>query len=222
MASTTATSASTSTGSEPITSTSQQSSTASSSNSPNNLNLYLQNDPARTGYNPSANFWLNYFNVLTGRMTREGAFHFRETVNRQNETRDVQRAEEYRDWNFRYSPVVTFLNDRIAELNHGQRMDASNVVCRRCPARLTPEGKVDRMSGGFEPTHGILICANEVRNRGHLEDVLAHEMVHAYDHLRFHADFRGEKDLRQAACTEVSFPILFALPHGLGRSWTAD
>lgn len=63
---------------------------------------------------------------------------------------------------------------------------------------------MERQSGGFEPAHGILICANEVRNRGHLEDVLAHEMVHAYDCLRFEVDFRGERNLKQAACTEVS------------------
>jgi hypothetical protein len=30
-------------------------------------------------------------------------------------------------------------------------------------------------------------------------------MVHAWDHLRFKVDFVGEKDLRQAACTEVSY-----------------
>lgn len=66
---------------------------------------------------------------------------------------------------------------------------------------------MERQSGGFEPAHGILICANEVRNRGHLEDVLAHEMVHAYDCLRFDVDFRGERNLKQAACTEVSGSI---------------
>lgn len=38
-------------------------------------------------------------------------------------------------------------------------------------------------------------------------------MVHAYDQLRFEVDFRGERDLRQAACTEVgSIFYLFQCP----------
>lgn len=209
MTSQTASSAPTSTAPEPTTPAPPNPSSAGASKPPsNNVSLYLENDPARTGYNPSTSFWLNYFNVLTGRMTNEGAFHFREDVHRKTEAADVQRAEGFRDWNFRYSPVVTFLNDRIAELNHGRRLDASNVICRRCPAHVTPEGKIARQSGGFEPEHGILICANEVRNRGHLEDIMAHEMVHAYDQLRFHVDFRGEQNLKQAACTEVRVFLL--------------
>jgi len=57
-----------------------------------------------------------------------------------------------------------------------------------------------RQGGGFSPDHGILICANEMRDRKHLEDTLAHEMVHAWDHLRWKVDWA---DLRHAACTEV-------------------
>jgi inner membrane protease ATP23 len=97
---------------------------------------------------------------------------------------------------------VRYLRDEVRKLNG--ELDESNVVCRRCPARLTEDGKVVRQSGGFSPDHGILLCANEVRNRSHLEDSLAHEMVHAWDHLRWKVDFLGEKDLRQAACAEVS------------------
>lgn len=151
---------------------------------------------------------MNYFKILTGQVTNEGIFHYREHRYRANEARDVARCEQYRDWLFAYSPTVRFLNDKIAELNHGQGMTPANVLCRRCPARLTAALQVERQSGGFEPAHGILVCANEVRNRGHLEDTLAHEMVHAYDQLRFEVDFRGERDLRQAACTEIRASML--------------
>ena len=74
-----------------------------------------------------------------------------------------------------------------------------------------------RQTGGFDPEYGIQICANELRNRGHLEDTMAHgmlpiyqtpshansfaEMVHAYDHLRFKLNWRD--DLRHAACAEI-------------------
>lgn len=41
-----------------------------------------------------------------------------------------------------------------------------------------------------------------MKDQGHLEDTMAHEMVHAYDHLRFKVDWTN--NLRHAACTEVS------------------
>lgn len=41
-----------------------------------------------------------------------------------------------------------------------------------------------------------------MRDQGHLEDTMAHEMVHAYDHLRFKVDWAN--NLRHAACTEVT------------------
>ncbi|KAK1768646.1 peptidase M76 family protein [Phialemonium atrogriseum] len=161
----------------------------------------LKNDPARTGYDPGVAWWMNYFRILTGRVTKEGAFHYREDRYRAHEERDCRRCEEYRDWLFAHSPTVRFLRERVSALNGS--LDASNVVCRRCPARLTEDGDVVRQSGGFSPGHGILLCANEIRDRGHLEDSLAHEMVHAWDHLRWKVDFAGEKDLRQAACAEI-------------------
>ncbi|OHF02594.1 peptidase M76 family protein [Colletotrichum orchidophilum] len=161
----------------------------------------LRNDPARTGFDPQTKWWMNYFNVLTGRMTAEGAFHYREARYRANEERDCKRCEEHRDWLLAFSPTVRFLNEKITALNG--TLDASNIQCRRCPARLTEDGEVHRQSGGFSPAHGIMICANEVRDRKHLEDTLSHEMVHAWDHLRWKVDWMGDLDLKHAACTEI-------------------
>lgn len=165
----------------------------------------ILNDPARTGFDPETKWWMNYFKILTGNMTPEGQFHYREWRYRVHEERDCKRCDEYRDWLFAYSPVVRFMSDRVRALNG--RLDAENVVCRRCPARLDEDGQVRRQSGGFSPDHGILLCANEVRDRKHLEDTLAHEMVHAWDHLRWKVDWTGDKDLKHAACAEVRFLI---------------
>ena len=82
------------------------------------------------------------------------------------------------------------MRENIAQLNGD--VNSSNIRCRRCDTRH---------SGGFDPDFGIRICANELRNQGHLEDTMAHEMVHAYDHLRFKTEWRG--NLRHAACAEV-------------------
>ncbi len=77
-------------------------------------------------------------------------------------------------------------------------INETNVRCRRC---------TKRQSGGFDPDYGIMICANEMRDQGHFEDTLAHEMVHAYDHLRFKVNWKD--DLRHAACAEVATPALY-------------
>lgn len=52
--------------------------------------------------------------------------------------------------------------------------------------------------------YGIQLCANEMRSQSHLEDTLAHEMVHAYDHMRFKLNW--DDNLRHAACAEVAIP----------------
>lgn len=158
-----------------------------------------------TGYDPNAR-WTNYFNILTNRMTDDGKNAFREDAYIRNEAADCKRCDDYKDFLFKYSPIVRFMSQNITDLNG--KLNEENVRCQRCVTRVVEEKdetgeivkKFKRQGGGFSPDHGILICANEMRNRGHMEDTLAHEMVHAYDHLRFKVDW---SDLRHAACTEV-------------------
>lgn len=169
------------------------------------------NDPAATGYDPNSP-WTNYFNILTNRMNDTGKDEFREAAYIRNEERDCKRCDEWRDYLFKYSPIIRFMSKNIEALNG--KLDAENVQCKRCPTRVEmvkevgDDGKETgklvqrriRQGGGFSPDHGIMVCANEMRSQGHLEDTLAHEMVHAWDHLRFKVDWA---DLRHAACTEV-------------------
>lgn len=90
------------------------------------------------------------------------------------------------------------MQKNIRDLNG--KLDADNIRCRRCPTRITEDGKMVRQGGGFSPEHGIQLCANELRDKKHVEDTIAHEMVHAWDHLRWKVDWG---DLRHAACSEV-------------------
>lgn len=175
---------------------------------PAGLPRIVHNDPSRTGFDPQIGWWTNYFRIKMGQVSPEGQFHYREWRYREHEARDRAQCEAWRDWCFAHSPTVVFLRNKIRDL--GAELDASNVACRRCPARLTEDGEVHRQSGGFSPDHGILICANEIQDRKHLEDTLAHEMVHAWDTLRWKVDWLGDKDLKHAACTEVRF--LFLIP----------
>jgi inner membrane protease ATP23 len=158
------------------------------------------NDPSKTGYDPSASSWRNKWNYLSGRMNLDGANHFREDLYKQNEAKDCKRCDEWRDWCFQNSPTVIFMKKNIEALNGD--LNASNVRCRRCPTRRDEEGNWIRQGGGFNPDFGILICANEMRDRKHLEDTLSHEMVHAWDHLRWNVNW---DDLRHAACSEVRY-----------------
>ncbi|KAI5366221.1 putative peptidase M76, ATP23 [Septoria linicola] len=154
--------------------------------------------------NPAANdatylTWSNFFSILTNTApptTREAYFHERDI---RNEERDIQRAEDDVKWLFKASPIITFLQHQINLLGPSTGAAAigpHNVRCRRCDTK---------QSGGFSSEHGILLCANHFRDRGHLEDTLAHEMVHAYDHLRFKMD---PLDLRHAACMEIRASML--------------
>lgn len=156
-----------------------------------------QNDPAKTGYDPGA-YWGNIWNILTGKMTQRGKEDFREDAYIRNEARDCKNCEEWRDYCFKYSPMVIFMQKNIRDLNGD--LNSENVKCRRCPARRNEDGTLSRQGGGFSPEHGILLCANEMRDRKHVEDTLSHEMVHAWDHLRWKVDWA---DLRHAACSEV-------------------
>ena len=87
-----------------------------------------------------------------------------------------------------------FLREKARALGHD--INESNIHCMRCP---------DSRGGGFDPDFGILLCANYRTSRSEVEDSLAHEMIHAYDYLRFKYD---HTNLRHAACTEVSFAAL--------------
>jgi inner membrane protease ATP23 len=68
----------------------------------------------------------------------------------------------------------------------------SAIQCHPCPAER---------SGGFAPEYGILLCQNRFFSKKHMEDTLAHELIHAYDHCKFNVDWLN---LRHHACTEVS------------------
>ena len=73
----------------------------------------------------------------------------------------------------------------------GCPFNSSAIQCHPCP---------DTTAGGFSPEHGILLCQNRFFNKKHMEDTLAHELVHAYDHCRFDVDW---SNLRHQACSEV-------------------
>lgn len=81
------------------------------------------------------------------------------------------------------------MREKLQEV--GGDMPKDKVVCAPCN---------ELRSGGFNPEHGIMLCSNYLLGQNHAEDTLAHEMVHAYDYLRFKVNW---EDLKHHACSEV-------------------
>ncbi|CUS23353.1 LAQU0S09e02850g1_1 [Lachancea quebecensis] len=102
---------------------------------------------------------------------------------------------EYRDWLLKYSPTVIFMAQQIAKLNkkdtNALKFDESKIICDSCP---------EWRSGGFHPELGILLCQNRIRDKWHLEDTMAHEMVHYFDNLKWQVDWLN---LKHHACSEI-------------------
>jgi len=80
----------------------------------------------------------------------------------------------------------------VEECAHeGLKVNAELLKCGTCN---------DTMSGGFDPKLGIVLCENRFISKQHMEDTLAHELVHAYDNKKFNVDWRN---CLHHACTEI-------------------
>lgn len=137
--------------------------------------------------------WSNTFTILLSRMNgaRDPALEQKYFTEQDaiNGDRYCKRCETSRDYLLQYSPIIRFLTDEVGKL--GGDLNKNNIHCRLC---------TNEQSGGFHIDHGILLCANKFRNRGHQEDTMAHEMVHAWDHLKWKVE---DDNLKHQACLEV-------------------
>lgn len=145
-------------------------------------------------YDPAYHTWSLLFRTFLNISTYEDQKRYLHNQSLANEERDCRRCEDWRDWLFQWSPTVRFLQDHVRKL--GGELDESNVLCRRCNVF----SETGMKQGAFSERNGILLCANFLNSKRKLEDTLAHEMVHAYDHMRFKFD---KMNLKHVACSEV-------------------
>ncbi len=162
---------------------------------PDGASLELVQQPPPKKIDPIYYNWSSVFSIMLGRMTgnrkielEKGYFEEMDTIKADSICR---RCENNKDYLLQYSPIVRFLKDEVWKL--GGDLNTENILCRMCTTE---------QSGGFSLDHGILLCANQFRNRGHQEDTMAHEMVHAWDHLKWKVE---SDNLRHQACLEVCF-----------------
>ncbi|XP_036107586.1 mitochondrial inner membrane protease ATP23 homolog isoform X1 [Molossus molossus] len=61
------------------------------------------------------------------------------------------------------------------------------------------------VSGGFDASmsqfYEIVLCQNNIRNQAHMNRVVTHELIHAFDHCRAHVDWFT--NVRHLACSEI-------------------
>jgi inner membrane protease ATP23 len=133
--------------------------------------------------------WTTLFKSFIGTITPEERRAYLLAKDIKNEEKDCKRCEDQRDWLLQRSPVIRFMREQIQGL--GADLNGENMRCRRCTTAQL---------GGFDSNYGILLCANELATRDKVEETMAHEMVHAYDHLRWKVD---PDNMKHQACTEV-------------------
>uniref|UniRef100_A0A3P9LU92 Mitochondrial inner membrane protease ATP23 n=1 Tax=Oryzias latipes TaxID=8090 RepID=A0A3P9LU92_ORYLA len=58
------------------------------------------------------------------------------------------------------------------------------------------------VSGGFDAASSqIVLCQNNIHQQSHMNRVVAHELIHAFDHCRAHVDWFN--NYRHLACSEI-------------------
>ena len=150
--------------------------------------------PNETGFDPAYYTWSVFFRGILGTASHTDLKKYIQNRSILNEASDCKRCEKWRDWLFQYSPTIVFLKDHVRRL--GGDLNETNVLCRRCDTLSNTGIK----QGAFSGDMGILLCANHVNSKRKMEDVMAHELVHAYDFMRFKFD---KYNIRHSACTEV-------------------
>ncbi|GAA5838936.1 hypothetical protein JCM3766R1_004533 [Sporobolomyces carnicolor] len=171
--------------------------------------LSLVSTPLRCD-SPAAPKWEDGVIMQQGQSEDETAAKTEKDLKR--EAADCKRCERWRDELTRESPIIRFMLQHISLLppsspassSPGSQEEAPSptphlplpIVCKPCPPT---------MAGGYSSELGVLLCQNRFMGKPHMQDALAHELVHAYDDRRFKP--RGGKtwaeDLRAHACTEI-------------------
>ncbi|KAK4047565.1 Mitochondrial inner membrane protease atp23 [Microbotryomycetes sp. JL201] len=118
--------------------------------------------------------------------------------------KECKTCEKWRDELTRESPIIRFMLQHVSLLPPPPNAPPAEtsptphlplpIVCKPCPPTL---------AGGYSSSLGILLCQNRFMSKRHVEDALAHELVHAWDERRFEVKGEWAKDLRAHACTEI-------------------
>ncbi|KAJ1979725.1 Mitochondrial inner membrane protease atp23 [Dimargaris xerosporica] len=134
--------------------------------------------------------WSRFFGTYTGlAMSMQEAEAVKLQKAQANDHKLWVKCEDQRDSLMQNSPIVRFMLDELEK--NGCKFTRKHIQCMECD---------ETRSGGFGPNHGVQLCYNRFLSKAHMEDTLAHELIHAYDYCRFNVDF---SNCYHHACTEV-------------------
>ena len=137
----------------------------------------------------SFEWWRRSMAYKTGFMKKEDVVEYEKDLKDKQVQDECKQCYEYRDWAINYSPIVIFMLQQIKK--SGGDVNAKDIVCDVCD---------EWKGGGYHPELGVLLCQNRIIDKWHLEDTLAHELVHAYDDSKFKVDWLN---LKHHACSEI-------------------
>ncbi|XP_075407475.1 mitochondrial inner membrane protease ATP23 homolog isoform X1 [Tenrec ecaudatus] len=90
------------------------------------------------------------------------------------------------------NPYVKLLLDAMKHSGCAVRKER-HFSCEDCHGNV---------SGGFDALSSqIVLCQNNIRNQAHMNRVVTHELIHAFDHCRAHVDWFT--NVRHLACSEI-------------------
>ena len=105
------------------------------------------------------------------------------------------RTERFVDRSLAKDPKVKFLLEALK--TSGCSVNSENVDSffrvEKCEAEI---------AGGFRPQQGVVVCQNHVQTQEEVNNLLAHELIHAYDHCR--AANLDWNNCQHHTCSEVS------------------
>lgn len=120
-------------------------------------------------------------------------------------------VEQWKNELIRTSPMIRFMAKHLSIVGCSPYSESISSSIKLPPILIT--GCPPGLAGGFSPPQsgrppsesGIVICSNRIMSKKHLENTMAHEMIHWWDNCRFKVDWNN---LRHHACTEVSLFLL--------------
>ncbi|GAA99961.1 uncharacterized protein L969DRAFT_96578 [Mixia osmundae IAM 14324] len=119
------------------------------------------------------------------------------------EAYQCRQCETMRDKVVKSSPIVRFILTHLSLLPDPTPLKDQSAT-PYLPASIACVPCKDVAPGlfaGHDPETGIFLCQETViRDEGVLRSTLAHELIHLWDHRRFHLDYRNP---RHRACTEI-------------------
>lgn len=107
------------------------------------------------------------------------------------EQQDKLRCEEHVYYCVKKSPIVKLMLGALKSSGCAVNI-RRHIACEVCDPCVT---------GGYDPVlNQVVVCQNVAVNKGMVQGVLTHEMIHMFDYCRNNLDF---KNIDHLACTEI-------------------